>query len=102
EEFANMSSVNSTELIYYRDTYLDKLEAIIVEVGRDENGDFIIFDKTIFHPQGGGQPDDKGHFKLKNKQFVVKKLWAPRNFNEVPYLVKHYYEKEEPFNIEEQ
>ncbi|CAG8518520.1 9209_t:CDS:2 [Funneliformis mosseae] len=68
-----------------------KLEAIIVEVGRDENGDFIIFDKTIFHPQGGGQPDDKGHFKLKNKQFVVKKLWAPRNFNE-----------EEPFNMEEQ
>src|SRR5439155_19936212 len=71
-------------------------------VGKDENGDYVIFDRTIFHPQGGGQPDDQGHFELKNKQFIIKKLSAPRNPDEEPYLIKHYYEKDDLFNMEEQ
>jgi alanyl-tRNA synthetase len=96
------SLINSTERTYYRDTYLDKLEAKIVEVGKDEDGSYVIFDKTIFHPQGGGQPDDQGYFELKNKQILIKKLWAPRNPDEEPYLVKHYYEGDDLFNMEEQ
>ena len=37
-------------------TYLNKLKVQILEVGKDENGDYSISDKTIFHLQGGGQP----------------------------------------------
>ncbi|RIB20083.1 Threonyl/alanyl tRNA synthetase, partial [Gigaspora rosea] len=95
------TSINSTERIYYCDTYLNKLEAKIIEAGNDENGDFIIFDKTIFHPQGGGQPDDEGHFALEGIKFSVRKLWAPRNPEEVPYLIKHYYENNNSFNMKE-
>ena len=43
------------------DTYLDKLETTILEIGQDENGSYVIFDKTIFHPQGGGQPSDEDY-----------------------------------------
>ncbi|MBP9691937.1 MAG: hypothetical protein KBD90_01230 [Alphaproteobacteria bacterium] len=28
--------------------------------GKDENGDFLILNQTIFYPQGGGQPSDRG------------------------------------------
>jgi len=42
--------MNSTERVYYTNTYLDKLKVQILEVGKDENGDYVISDKTIFHP----------------------------------------------------
>ena len=47
----------STKRVYYTDTYLDRLEVEILEASQDENGRYVIFDQTIFHPQGGGQPD---------------------------------------------
>ncbi|CAB4491599.1 ThrRS/AlaRS common domain-containing protein [Rhizophagus irregularis] len=94
--------INSTERIYYRDTYLDNFEAKIIAIGNDDDGEFVIFDRTIFHPQGGGQPDDQGYFKLKDKQFTIKKLLAPRNPEYDPYLIKHYYEKSDSFNMEKE
>ena len=87
----------STKRIYYDNTYLDKLEARIVEASQDENGNYVIFDKTIFHPQGGGQPDDERYFEINGKQQLVTKLIAPRNPYQEPYLIKHYYEGEENF-----
>src|SRR6266508_2142175 len=78
----------STKRMYYNDTYLDRLKFVkILEVGEDENGDYFISDKTIFHPQGGGQPADEGYFEVNGKQHAVTKLVAPRNPHEEPYLV---------------
>ena len=31
----------------------------------------LLFDRTIFHPQGGGQPSDKGQIFFKNKVFSI-------------------------------
>src|SRR6185369_8728661 len=90
----NMTTDISTKIIYYNDTYLDKLEVKILEVGKDENGDYFTSDKTIFHPQGGGQPADEGYFEANGRQHAVTKLVAPRNPHEEPYLIKHYYEGE--------
>ena len=87
----------STKRVYYTDTYLDRLEVEILEASQDENGRYVIFDQTIFHPQGGGQPDDKGYLEVDNKQYVITKLAAPRNPHEKPYIIKHYYEGEASF-----
>jgi alanyl-tRNA synthetase len=87
----------STERIYYTDTYLDKLEVKILEIGQDENGSYVIFDKTIFHPQGGGQPNDEGYLEIAGQRYPVKKLVAPRNPYEEPYIIKHYYDGEGDF-----
>ncbi len=49
-----------TEKLFYADAYLREAEAVIraVEV---ENGRIrMILDRTIFYPEGGGQPSDRG------------------------------------------
>ncbi|CAH1759001.1 11113_t:CDS:2 [Entrophospora sp. SA101] len=65
----------SAERVYYADTYLDKLEVQILERGKDDNGSYVIFDKTIFHPQGGGQPSDEGYLEIAVIQVID---WAKR------------------------
>lgn len=82
----------STERIYYQNTYRFTLPATIVAKGSDEKGSFVIFDKTIFHPQGGGQPNDPGLFLIDTYRFPVVDLEAPKNPNAIPYPIKHYYE----------
>lgn len=47
-----------TDLLYYRDGYLKNIDATVVDV--KDNG--IILDRTIFYPECGGQPGDRGTF----------------------------------------
>ena len=47
-----------TEKLYYEDGYLKSVDAEVI--GVKKNG--IILDKTIFYPEGGGQPGDTGYF----------------------------------------
>ena len=51
---------SNTDLKYLDDTYADTGEAVVLRVGRDERGPYIVLDQTIFYPQGGGQPSDVG------------------------------------------
>ncbi|CBJ48444.1 Similar to ATP binding / alanine-tRNA ligase [Ectocarpus siliculosus] len=47
--------------MYLQDTYLMTSEATVLGVVEDDSqGSAIILDRTIFHPQGGGQPSDEG------------------------------------------
>lgn len=41
---------------YLKNTYLFELETKVASI----NDNMIEFADTIFHPQGGGQPNDKG------------------------------------------
>jgi Ser-tRNA(Ala) deacylase AlaX len=49
-----------TELTYLYDTYCFESNAIVKSKGCDDRGTFVIFDKTNFYPQGGGQMHDQG------------------------------------------
>lgn len=39
---------------YYEDSYRFESSAKIVSLGEKDSKQFIVLDKTIFHPQGGG------------------------------------------------
>ncbi len=61
----------TTELLYLKDTYLFKTVANFVEMRENEKGRAIILDKTIFYPQGGGQPTDSGYIRSASAVFKV-------------------------------
>jgi len=49
-----------TQLSYFEDSYKFMDQARILVSDRDEIGPYLILNKTIFYPQGGGQPSDQG------------------------------------------
>ena len=55
-----------TKLLYLEDTYCFEGEGKFLGWGEDQKGKFLVFDQTIFYPQGGGQPSDTGTIKFSN------------------------------------
>jgi len=45
-----------TEALYMRDCYLKETEATVLDAGEK----WLVPDKTVFYPEGGGQPSDTG------------------------------------------
>jgi Ser-tRNA(Ala) deacylase AlaX len=45
---------------YERDPTLTELSARVVAIGREGERDFAVLDDTVFYPEGGGQPADRG------------------------------------------
>ncbi len=45
---------------YHRDCYLTELETEVVAVGEEDGRPFAVLADTLFYPEGGGQPSDRG------------------------------------------
>lgn len=60
-----------TQLAYFENPYLFRSDAEIIEIIESEIFTAVILDKTIFYPQGGGQPADIGTIVSKHSTFLV-------------------------------
>jgi lysyl-tRNA synthetase, class II len=87
EEIVNYFG-NNTICQYWLDTYKFESSAKVLELGQNENGKYMVLNKTIFYPQGGGQPSDTGSIqesKTKVQVAIVHKCVK------VDGLIYHYY-----------
>lgn len=60
-----------TKLLYLTDSYKKELVTKVVAVKKTGNSWFVELDETIFYPQGGGQPSDKGVVRGNQGTFTV-------------------------------
>ena len=66
--------MQSTHLLYLEDFSLLTAQATIVDVIAEGDKHVIILDQTVFYPQSGGQPYDKGFIISDNATFVVQEV----------------------------
>ena len=59
-----------TKALYLTDSYQTVTTSKVITVGDN----YLVLDKTIFYPQGGGQPSDKGTIKSKSSELHVKSV----------------------------
>lgn len=64
----------ATKLLYLEDMGTLKSEACIEKIIHDDGINKIIVDQTVFYPQGGGQPSDKGFIKNDHSIFDVQSV----------------------------
>ncbi len=66
--------LEKTELLYLNDSYATTFQGSILRMVYDRKKNvYIVLDKTLFHPKGGGQPTDKGHIYTPTFKVNVKK-----------------------------
>ncbi len=64
-----------TVQVYWEDSYRKDLQSKILGSTPDEKKHaYLVLDRTIFHPKGGGQPTDRGMIKGPALQLQVKKV----------------------------
>jgi Predicted metal-dependent hydrolases related to alanyl-tRNA synthetase HxxxH domain len=59
-----------TKPIYYQDSYKTKLNCKVISVTPSGNFLNVILDQTIFYPEGGGQPSDRGKLGETRVEYV--------------------------------
>jgi Ser-tRNA(Ala) deacylase AlaX len=81
---------------YLDNSHLCTADSEIIDCGVDDKGNYVILNKTIFHPQGGGQPSDVGTIELNGVIFLVTSV-AYDNATKLSrvQIIKHYGNKAE-------
>ncbi len=55
-----MQSPPPSPSAYHRNSFLRELEVEVESVGNEEGRPWAMLTDTIFYPEGGGQPADRG------------------------------------------
>jgi len=63
-----VADIPETVALYYEDPYRRSFEGKVVQVLDDK---YVVLDKTIFYPEGGGQPADHGELRFKTGKAKV-------------------------------
>ncbi len=61
----------STVLAHLGDTYLTRLNALILSTGADELGQYFIPSHSIYYSGGGGQPPDKAELEFGGQHIAI-------------------------------
>ena len=61
----------ATTLLYLEDFNLLEAKAKVLDVVEESGKIIVVLDQTVFYPQGGGQPYDKGIINSQFAKFVV-------------------------------
>jgi len=78
-----VSNLPDTRRLYYENAYLAEFQSEVLKV---LDGDQVILRETIFYPEGGGQPSDRGFLEFDGKQAEIT---AVQNLGKVvTHLVK--------------
>lgn len=64
----------NTKLLYLEDFNLLTCEARVVSISEENGGYVVLLAQTIFYPQGGGQPYDKGGIEGPSGKFLVEEV----------------------------
>ncbi|MCB5231091.1 MAG: alanyl-tRNA editing protein [Candidatus Cloacimonetes bacterium] len=75
--------MESSKALFYEESYLQKSSSTVVALKKVGELDAIILDSTIFYPEGGGQPGDRGFIDN------LKVLDTQRIDNEICHLVEN-------------
>lgn len=60
-----------TDLLFYKDVYQKEFDAKILDVVEKDGTVNLIFDQTLFYPEGGGQPSDIGIISIDGTIYEV-------------------------------
>ena len=58
-------------MLFYKDFYQKDFEAEVLGLVVKDNVQCLIFDKTTFYPEGGGQPSDIGEVSIDGNSFKI-------------------------------
>lgn len=68
----DVTGIPRTKLLYYSEPYKKNFKAKVLKTTKSGSDLWVILDKTLFYPEGGGQPTDVGILTIGDKEFKVK------------------------------
>lgn len=76
-----------TEQLYRQDHYMKSCQATVISVSNEESGTYLLeLDRTVFFPEGGGQPSDIGYITASLGELEV--LWVFEKEENIYHRVK--------------
>ncbi|MCK4497390.1 MAG: hypothetical protein KAU24_04285, partial [Candidatus Aenigmarchaeota archaeon] len=70
--WVDITGIPRTKLLYYSEPYKKNFKAKVLKTTKSGSDLWVILDKTLFYPEGGGQPTDVGILTIGDKEFKVK------------------------------